>query len=124
MLQDLKHGCQFVEELLFIHAEYIREISGRVNHFLHRMNHVLVASIQALARGATDKHTLAAMLCKLFHRSKINCTVVVAASNHEAHFMAFFSQLGIQDFNVGFQACVRVSFHGQKIARAEMLFKY
>ena len=79
--------------------------------FSHCMNHIFMAGIQALARRASFKRTLATMPRELFHRGKVDGRITIARPYHKAHIMALFCQLCIQDFNVGCQVFISVSAH-------------
>jgi len=80
--------------------------------FSHRINHVFMTRIQALARRASFKRSLATMPRQLFNRGKVDSRITIARSYHKPHIMALFCKLCIQDFNVGCQVIVSIAFHG------------
>ncbi len=68
--------------------------------------------IQTLARRSANKHALAAMPRQLLNCGKVNSSITIAAPDYKTHIVALFSQFSVQNFDVGFEIVVSVSFHG------------
>lgn len=76
------------------------------------MHHILITRIQTLARCPAYQHSLAAMPRQLLNCSKVNGSITIAAPDYKTHIVALFSQFSVQNFDVGFQIVISVSFHG------------